>query len=470
MSVSPSTSPQSPSTPLSNHNHTPDGLKHIFSKYRTRGVASEPLNPSSRFPPPRPSPPPISKLTKAFVDSLNTQKLSDFLLWMLYYELVELPEDPEAWYKPMDHIEMRDWVALGGFISKCPATMDTGSGFDLVVLHSICDRLQLRRNTVYDLLVRFANQDAMVYSQIATIKHAGGEAQQTELETLKAIQFKLKEYSRLATRLMPTEGSTFENWHAIILKRVRGFLDMVICPRITASHSGVPLVTIEASVRVPEETRDAINLKSLYEVMQQKRQVPLSRYGMFSDASAISLVRTHSISPDAIGVSGSDMNQARSPQNHLLHLTAENRALRAQVASLLQEIDDIKNSYHTLGRRFINLDRDQQLTHTQQSKRRSYSSIESSCSSSKTNGKHILLPSGNTLPRSWSLDTGRQLTADVDEKLHSPKHKRQHSDILSWKYEDVFVALDSPPSPHIRLLDPATGELLEPTSSQLPLP
>jgi hypothetical protein len=382
---------------------------------------------------------------------------------MLYYELVEHPEDPKAWYKPIDHVEMRNWVALGEFLSKCPATMETSYGFDLVVLHSICDRLQLRRNTVYDLLVRFANPDAMIYSQIATIKHAGEKAQQTELEILGAYQSKLKEYSRLAIRLMPTEGSAFEDWDTMILKRVRGFLDMVICPRITASRSGVPLVATAASVRVLEETRDAIKLKFLYELMQQKREVPLSRYGMFLDASAIGL-----LSPDAIGVVESDMDQARSLQDPLLHLTAENQALRAQVASLLQEKDDMKNSYHTLERRFMKLNRDQRLTHTQQSKRRSYSSTELSCSSS--NGKHFLLHSGSTRSRSWSLDTGGQLATDLDEKLHSPKHKRQHPEVLSWKYEDVFVALDSPTSPRIRLSDSANGELLKPTASQLPLP
>jgi len=71
------------------------------------------LTPPSSSPVPAASPLIISRFAKAFADALNVTQLSNFLIWILYYEVVELPETPEAWYAPIDNMVMRGWVALG---------------------------------------------------------------------------------------------------------------------------------------------------------------------------------------------------------------------------------------------------------------------------------------------------------------------------------------------------------------------
>jgi hypothetical protein len=85
---------------------------------------------------------------------------------------------------------------------------------------------------------------------------------------------------------LPSKSTTFDNGHAIVLKRLCGFLKSVISLYIAAFRSSVPQVTVATSEQIPEETRNSIKLKFLYEVVQQKRRVPLTRYGMYADAIA----------------------------------------------------------------------------------------------------------------------------------------------------------------------------------------
>lgn len=108
--------------------------------------------------------PQITSLAKTFVDAMTFEKLSNFLAWMLYYDSVELPESPESWYSLIEPMEMRGWVALGTYLST---RHEVGSGLDLVVLDSICDRANLIRKTVHTMLKQFADPRKMVYSQIA---------------------------------------------------------------------------------------------------------------------------------------------------------------------------------------------------------------------------------------------------------------------------------------------------------------
>jgi hypothetical protein len=96
-SVAPPAGSRSPLAPHSDLRRAHGGLRHLFGIHRTRrAVGSDVLISSPRFLLARPPPPQISELAKAFVNSLNTRKLSDFMIWRLHHELIELPEGPEA--------------------------------------------------------------------------------------------------------------------------------------------------------------------------------------------------------------------------------------------------------------------------------------------------------------------------------------------------------------------------------------
>jgi hypothetical protein len=401
----------------------------------------------------------ISKLGKAFVDSLNSRQVSDFLIWMLYHEVVELPEDPTRWFSRIEPIDMRGWIALGGFLAEFSTSMDTSYGFDIVVLDSICDRLELQRSTVHGLLKHFADPYNMAFSQIATMIRTNAE-QQPEIEILEGVQSKLHEFARLACRLKPTEDSIYGSWLTILMKRLRGLLDLVVRPRINNIRTGAPLVTAATSEQLPAVVRDGIKLNYLFEVVQQKRRVPLGRYGVLPDAPALGLFTPPSSPPELLDGHAVDLSDAEFARNHAIQLMGENQNLRAQVASLLHDKEKLQEANDKLA---------QTVTVLEQTQAPSISipiaEYKTATSSYNRAGDYLQVPKVSNRPRSLSHDAGKKLASELDQKNNASNHKRQRSEVLSWKYEDVFVALDNPLTPPIRLSDPATGKFMQPPMS-----
>ncbi|KAF1851175.1 uncharacterized protein K460DRAFT_401201 [Cucurbitaria berberidis CBS 394.84] len=425
------------STPRIGQRHTPGSLRTLLGRLRDKQPEFEMLSPSSSSLAPEPSPPKISKLAKAFVDSLTTQQLSNFLTWMLYYDVVELPDSPTMWYEMINSMEMRGWVALGEFLFKA---VETGYGFDLIVLDSICDRINLKRTTVHDLLMQFANPKMMAFTQSATTIRAATAEGKSELEVFEAAQAKLYSLHKLATNLKPTENSIYDVWHAMVQKRLRGFQHLVIGPRIAHLRSGVPLITAPTPDQSPKEIQDSIKLKYLYEAMQQERRVPLVRYGIHSGATA----RVHPTPPSSPLSTVSDQNDIELARSHAIQLMKANQDLHAQVAKLTRENEELTESNDSLARKIATLGGIQPA---------SYASPA-----------HLQVPQARGRPRSLSHGTGEKLAAEVNAKLNISQrsHKRKQSEILSWKYEDIFSPLEGKPMPALRLSDPATAELVAP--------
>jgi hypothetical protein len=412
------------STPQSDRRHT--GLRSLFGKYREPSSNFDMLTPPSSSPLPL-SPPVISKLAKAFVDSLNATQLSNFLVWMLYYDTVELPDDPVSWYKRISSMEMRGWVALGDFLAKS-ADAEVGYGFELIVLDSVCDRIRLPRAIVHALLVQFADPEKMKYSTIATTITKAQQNGQSALEVLDTVQGKLHELYKLAGNLKPQEGSRYDEWHGILQKRIRGFLHLVIGPRISHLRSGKPLVTAATSEQLPKEIKEGIKLNYLYEAMQEERVVPLARYGIFPD-SALQGYPPASSSP-----LDDETERART---HAIHLMLENRELRTQVAALQHDKQKLVESNEKLARKVG------RLQPTGYLRSPSYDDRPLSLSSSNRNeDAQPMTLQVPQRPRSFSADSGAKLTAEVEAKLNiTGAHKRQRSEVLAWKYEDVFSPL-----------------------------
>jgi hypothetical protein len=445
------------STPQADRRHT--GLRSLFGKYREPGTNFDMLTPPSSSPLP-PSPPVISKLAKAFVDSLNVTQLSNFLVWMMYYDTVELPNDPASWYKRISSMEMRGWIALGDFLAKS-AEAGVGYGFELVVLDSVCDRIRLPRATVHALLIQFADPEKMKYSTIATTVTKAQQDGQSSLEVLDTVQGKLHELYKLAGNLKPQEGSRYNEWHGVLQKRIRGFLHLVVGPRNANLRSGKPLVTAATSEQLPKEIKEGIKLNYLYEAMQEERVVPLARYGIFPDSAPQDYLSTPPASSSPLSASDDETERAR---NHAIQLMVENRELRAQVAGLQHDKEKLAESNEKLARKVATLGR---LQPTGYLRSPSYEDRPLSLSSSNRNEDEqpmtLQVPQQRPRPRSLSADSGSKLAAELEAKPNitsaAHTHKRQRSEILSWKYEDVFSPLsDSTPSPSLRLSDPVTSQ------------
>jgi hypothetical protein len=428
----------------------------------------EMLTPSPRNNQSSSAAPEISKPAKAFVNSLNARKLSEFLIWMLYHEIVESPNHPDMWYSLVDPVDLRGWVALGDYLSKSSTSMDTGDGFDLVVMDSICDRLDLQRSTVHGLLIQFADPAKMALSQIATLVNGASSEKLPEIEVLDMIQSKLREFSKLVAHLTPTEGSIYHNWRAVISKRLYSVSTLVITPRIASLCYGTLLLTAATSENTPQQAKDDVRLKYLLELLQQERQVPLSRYGIHTEPPSLGWMTPPSASPDVRDSFVPDLEDAERVCNHAIQTMAQTQDLRAQIATLQQGKQKLQDSNDTLAPKVATLNHNQQpLTYLQSPAVTESPHTPSTYPSSQLSTQHqdldyLQIPNPRLCPLSHATGTSLATTLDATLNL-AATHKRQRSEILSWKYEDVFERLDTPPSPPVRLSDPATGELLEPT-------
>jgi hypothetical protein len=221
---------------------------------------------------------------------------------------------------------------------------------------------------------------------------------------------------------------------------------------------------------LPKEVKDGIKLKYMFEVIQLERHVPVHRYGV-QNVPTLSLMTPPSSPPDVQDVSSPDADNTEHAQDYAMQLMVENRELRAQVASLQHDKDKLQESNDKLARKVATLGRIQPLTYQQPQPSDEELKTMPSQSPASTDehppsaNLQVPAPSTPPRPRSLSHDTGSHLASRLDSQLHTTNHKRQHSDLLSWKYEDVFLGFDSPPSPPIRLSYPLTGEPLEPPAS-----
>ncbi|KAF2747711.1 hypothetical protein M011DRAFT_458152 [Sporormia fimetaria CBS 119925] len=197
------------------------------------------------------------ELVVTFTNTLNAGRLSNFILWYLLYDIVKFPEFPSRWYRHINSMELRGWVALGQFLASGQVY-----GFDLVVLDSICDRLGLYKTLVHGCIIRVGNPEAMSWTTISSTFQQATAERKSELQTLELVQHNLQNLRTLASSLSPVKGTECVNWQPSIISRITEFLDSVVNPRITAS-------------RVDASEPDG--------AMQSPRPVPLARYGIFPD-------------------------------------------------------------------------------------------------------------------------------------------------------------------------------------------
>jgi hypothetical protein len=291
---------------------------------------------TSAGPPYRPQ---ISPLAKSFTDALDAQQLSDFLIWFLYYDTVELPESPESWYAPLNTTDTSGWIALGTFLSQTQAA-NVDYGLDLVVLDSICDRLRTHRSIVHEILIRFASPEKMAFGILATTIQRVERSKMAKLPLLVEIQAKLQAMHHLAGCLRPTPDSQFHAWRTMVLKRLKGLLHLVIGPRILHLTDGKPLLMAATCERLSKEVMDGIKLSYLFEVVQLERRVPMARYGLYEDGQSVlrELDMPPSSSLEQVG------NNKMVRENHALkeevaRLARNNRALVAVNEDLIAKLN-----------------------------------------------------------------------------------------------------------------------------------
>ncbi|KAF2866571.1 hypothetical protein BDV95DRAFT_504646, partial [Massariosphaeria phaeospora] len=338
--------------------HTSSGFRSLFGRFRgnsnKKSTKSADIDLESAKTP---------RLVKAFVNSLVASQLSDFLSWFLYHDVVELPESPSHWYKAIGSMELRGWIALGAFLAKNPQ-----HGFDLVVLDSICDRLKLPKSLVWECLIQFGDPEKMAWTQVATAIKLAKHHRMTELETLATVQDKLRDLYQIAKRLKPTAGSMFADMLPIIMQRLQDLQKHIITPRVDLLTQGRPRTA--NSTDIDRNSNESNRITYLYETMQQERQVPLIRYGIFPNPSispSTSQSSKHSVvgAPIIDEALVNELCQAESTYT-VAKLKSENEILRIENDNLNSQVENLTRSNNKFAKKVAMIGRGQPAHYMQQ--------------------------------------------------------------------------------------------------------
>jgi hypothetical protein len=283
------------------------------------------------------SPPP--QLVAAFANSLTRVKISNFLIWFFYFDVVELPDSPTRWFGYLPSMDLRGWVALGTYL-KAHSSEDVM----FLRLDDICQQLNIRVPQVFDCAIELADPRNMCWTRLATTIQVGRFQRKDEGQILDSVQKVLFDMRGLVSSLKPIPQTIFSQWQPIILHRVSDFLDVVIHPRLTLLREGMRILTDRS-----QEEQNEIHY--FYEAMQLPRKVPLGRYGIFSDLSIDLTYYSSNSSTEQVEQFRREETAAADGVYSQADLDSENRALRARVIALEKTITQLRETNRRLARR-----------------------------------------------------------------------------------------------------------------------
>ena len=399
------------------------------------------------------------KLVITFVNSLTAEKVSNFFIWLLYYDIVQMSESPSRLYRHIDSMELRGWIALGTFLTPNPRY-----GLDLVVFDSICDRLKLTRDHVQTLIVRLADPKEMEYTRIARVFQNAVEKHQVKEETYRAVQIILPEMKRLAAFLKPNPNSVFAEWHPMVNERLNDFLGMVN-PLAIPLFCPIP----EAINHIRDEKHRQLSYE--FEIILEQRLVPLVPYGIIP---TFSMSSTFPIDPSVIAPlmdeKVSDVENKSELSFALIKMWAELRRVRVQNLrleaanrffvrrneELANEVSSFRVQKASLDKQMftsIRMDDNQHLQSIPQMRLPSQEVQAPGQSRSPLGGPHT-----PTRAHIYNQRTMHSSHTPLGPFPCSPTNFCPGPGSgLSEEYQSVFESFDEKPLP-LTLIDPATGD------------
>lgn len=282
-----------------------------------------------------------SQQVKSFVNTLSDAKLSNFLLWYLHHDIVDPPESISLLFAPFPDTEMRGWIALGQFLST-----GTPYGLDLVVFTSCCDRMNLDKNAVQEVLGRLSNPAKVAWTTLAATIQEAQQAHMTEAEMLQLVRQKLTSLRSLTLSVKPVDGSKAAEVQAKVANRIKDFIDYVVDPRL--DELGVIYSTLLHQTDILERRQE---MTYYFEVMQRPREVSPSFYELnphameeISPTSTWQTIRSSSIIEPIAGAGDFETKEAAN----VTALQNEVGQLRSRVADLEHEVDQLRKEKEAL--------------------------------------------------------------------------------------------------------------------------
>ncbi|KAF2417249.1 hypothetical protein EJ08DRAFT_703450 [Tothia fuscella] len=188
--------------------------------------------------------------------------LSNLLIWYIFWDVVQVPDDPQTWYdSSVSQESMHSFIGLGHLLRLESRRHKIEYPRNLL---SCCQALGLDVHDVRKRLIRIGSREEMAASEIADIP----------LGDYKAYAKKLQWDKELTLKLRPDSGSRFLVFRHQILDRIEEYDHFIIRPQLDRTGYRLP------SPVNSEEWQDRTNIRNAFRALHDPRPVepPLEIY------------------------------------------------------------------------------------------------------------------------------------------------------------------------------------------------
>lgn len=281
----------------------------------------------------------LSRESRKFDNTITKESLSHIMLWYLYWDIVDMPDDPDKWYEDFgDREEMVNWIRLGSELEQNPQQLPH-------VLRGICRELHINSMEVLRRLVRLSKPGIMVKTEIA----------EWGLAVIVGAEYymqKLKRDRHLATALQPEPDPRWISGQMRIVNRIDFFLDNLFVPSSQPADTNATHLKNQAHMEWGRLGGPRLNPPLVWYERALPRTAFGSDLGTTSEPrrsssrgrQSISISRTHSKTDDErppIPGDGSLQNlcdASRRPAASLDDLTSLANRMNAQMANRMDTL------------------------------------------------------------------------------------------------------------------------------------
>lgn len=259
----------------------------------------------------------LSLSSELFDSQITEQDLSHFIVWYLYYDVVEMPRSPGQWYNELPLSQLQGWIQLGHDLGQSKMVLAKG-------LASTCHRMALNYTDVQDRLSRFSSWERMSQTETA-------EVGEHNIEGLNRIREILECDERLVKGLHLSNGGSWRGRQATIAARVSACLDLLVLPALAKESHRAERIRRTKTVDNFVRRR---NIGIMWKALQKRRRVPTEPYRILErpETPNVEAQRSRSV------VSSDETTHA------IQCLMSRNALLESSTMRMRQEIERLKKA------------------------------------------------------------------------------------------------------------------------------
>jgi hypothetical protein len=213
--------------------------------------------------------PRLSSASKTFDVQITPEKLSQLLVWYLYWDIVDVADQGCKWYQQLPLDTIHSWIRLGHELRQHCSVVPRNHAVALPSgLQRACDTLGINEGDVCQRLMRLSNRDAMVKSEIADIQLLGDD-----FENRLRLRRKFTADRIIASVLRPISNTSFEQKREQIVKRIDDYMTLEVLPKLHPERYVVPPAKNVAEAKERDQVRAVLGKQGTFRLAHPPQDV-----------------------------------------------------------------------------------------------------------------------------------------------------------------------------------------------------